>query len=315
MAKAFSPRSLVLLAATAAAASLLASPAGAQALPAPAGTPSWSKTDAILGGAPSALQAIVAQQRGIVVPAAAPVRPASYALPAPVPAIYRDRPAASPGVLSGRPDVFGSVALRVGATRLDARWHRVDRSPVGGSAARFAQGLRGKGSIDRLEAVNWYVNRRVRFVDDQRQYGRADVWASAADTLSRGRGDCEDFAIAKLQLLRRAGVADRDLYLVIVKDLVSRADHAVLVVRAAGRMLVLDNGTDQLLDSEAIRDYRPILTFAAGGTWTHGYRLRSAPMTIASADDPKAAAPLIPASENQRSWSASLLAFNTGFNK
>jgi predicted transglutaminase-like cysteine proteinase len=210
--------------------------------------------------------------------------------------------------------VFGSVALRVGATRLDARWHRVDRSPVGGPAARFAEALRGKEAIDRLEAVNWYVNRRVRFVDDQRQYGKADIWATAADTLIRGRGDCEDFAIAKLQMLRRAGVADRDLYLVIVKDLVSRADHAVLVVRAAGRMLVLDNGTDQLLDSEAIRDYRPILTFAAGGTWTHGYRLRSTPVNIASADDSKAAE-LAPASVNQRSWSASLLAFNTGFSK
>jgi predicted transglutaminase-like cysteine proteinase len=295
------------LAASAVAASLLASPAGAQSL-------SWSKSDAILGGAPSALQAIVAQQKGLPLPPPAPIRPASYALPAPVPAIYRDRPSVSPGVLSGRPDVFGSVALRVGATRLDARWHRVDRSPVGGPAARFAEALRGTEAIDRLEAVNWYVNRRVRFVDDQRQYGKADIWATAADTLIRGRGDCEDFAIAKLQMLRRAGVADRDLYLVIVKDLVSRADHAVLVVRAAGRMLVLDNGTDQLLDSEAIRDYRPILTFAAGGTWTHGYRLRSTPVNIASADDSKAAE-LAPASVNQRSWSASLLAFNTGFSK
>ena len=45
------------------------------------------------------------------------------------------------------------------------------------------------------------------------------------------------------------GFADRDLYLVIVRDLVRRADHAVLVARAEGRMFVLDNGTDNLLDS------------------------------------------------------------------
>ena len=41
----------------------------------------------------------------------------------------------------------------------------------------------------------------------------------------------------------------KDLYLVVLKDLSRRADHAVLVVRAAGRFLVLDNGTDRIVDS------------------------------------------------------------------
>jgi predicted transglutaminase-like cysteine proteinase len=231
-----------------------------------------------------------------------------------VSAVFRDRPAISPGVANGRPDVFGTVALRVGRTPLDARWHKVEYSPVRGTAARFAETLRGKDKVERLEAVNWYVNKRVRFVDDSVQYGRADVWAAASDTLARGRGDCEDFAIAKLQMLRRAGISDRDLYLVIVKDLVRRADHAILVVRAAGHMYVLDNGSDRLLDSESISDYRPVLTFAATGSWTHGYRVKSAPMNIASAsDDPE----LTPAADatDQRSRSASLLAFNTGLSK
>jgi predicted transglutaminase-like cysteine proteinase len=300
-------RALAVFAASAAAVSVLATPASA-------GTRNWSKSDAILGGTPSALQAIIAQQQGLPAPvvARAAIRPASYSVPPPALAIYRDRPPVSPGVTSGRPDVFGSVALRVGTTRLDGRWHRVEHSPVSGSAAAFAESQRGKDSLERLEAINWYVNRRVRFVDDRPRWGRGDVWSAANETLNSGKGDCEDFAIAKLQMARRAGFQDRDLYLVIVKDLVSRADHAVLVVRAAGRMLVLDNGTDQVLESEAIRDYRPILTFASKGTWTHGYRVQSAPMTIASAED-KVVAPA-PA-KDQRSWSASLLAFNTGFNR
>ena len=142
--------------------------------------------------------------------------------------------------------------------------------------------------------MNRYVNDRVTFVDDRKQYGQADVWSAAADTLRRGRGDCEDYAIAKLQMLRRAGFADRDMYLVIVKDLASRSDHAVLVVRAAGQMHVLDNGTNKLLNSEDIRDYRPILSFAAaGGAWTHGYRRSLPPVTIASAE----IKPLAPSAE------------------
>ena len=306
MARSFVPRACAVLAA--AAASAMIAPA-----PAVAASAGWAKTDAILGGTPSALEAILAQQKA---PRAAPaaLQPASYSALPVRQAVIRQTPAASPGAFSGRPDVFGSVALPVGPTRLNARWRRVEEAALGGAAADYARSLRRLDTVDRLETVNRYVNNRVRFVDDQVQYGRADVWQAASDTLRRGRGDCEDFAIAKLQMLRRAGVSDRDLYLVIVKDLVSRADHAVLVARAAGRMYVLDNGTSRLLDSETIRDYRPVLTFAAGGTWTHGYRVRSTTVDIASADRP-VAAPLAPAAENQRSWRASFLAFNTGFSK
>lgn len=306
MAKAF-PRALVWLAASAATLGA-SSVAQAQAM-------GWSKSDAILGGTPSALQAIVSQQNGGQAPA---VQPASYQAAAFTayarPAIYRDRPAVSPAVLSGRPDVFGSVALKVGNTRLDERWHRVEEATIDGPSGRYARSLAERGKLERLEAVNWYVNRRVQFIDDYKRWGKPDVWSTAAETLRSGRGDCEDYAIAKLQMLRRAGFADRDLYFVIVKDLVSRQDHAVLVVRAEGRMLVLDNGTDRVLDSDELRDYRPILSFASYGTWTHGYRVNAAPVNIASADETKAE-PVTPAAQNQRSRSASLLAFNTGLSK
>ena len=263
----------------------LAGAAAAVAFQAPAAAQSMSKTEAILGG-PSALDALKAQQSGMPLPAREMLRPASlsYARPTVVPAVLR--PAVSPGVVNGRPDIFGSVALRVGRTPLDGRWHRVEHAAVGGSAATFAAGLRGKDPFERLEAVNWYVNKRVQFADDDQRFGRADVWSTANETLGRGRGDCEDYAIAKLAMARRAGIADKDLYLVVVKDLVRRVDHAILVVRAAGHMYVLDNGTDRLLDSESIADYRPILTFAMNATFTHGYRVHQpAPVNLATVAD------------------------------
>jgi predicted transglutaminase-like cysteine proteinase len=130
------------------------------------------------------------------------------------------------------------------------------------------------------------VNARVSFVDDIRQYGVSDYWTSAVDTLRRGHGDCEDYAIAKLQLLRRAGFAEKDLYLVILRDALRRADHAVLVARAEGRLLVLDNGTDRLIDSYEMPDYRPIVTFSGNKVWTHGYRRELPPMVIASNQTP-----------------------------
>ena len=298
--------------AIAAIAAAVSVPVDAQSVPLASGAVrSWAKSDAILG-APSALESILAQQSGLPAPKAM-LRPASYSTPV-TPAMLRDNAAVSPGVTSGRPDVFGSVALRLTRAPLMARWQRAREARLVGASAHYAESLSNFDQVERLEAINRYVNDRVQFVEDSKQYGRADVWSAAADTLSKGRGDCEDYAIAKLQMLRRAGLSDRDLYLVIVKDLVSRRDHAVLVVRAAGQMYVLDNGTSKLLNSEEIHDYRPILSFAAaGGAWTHGYRVRSAPVNIASAEkDP--GSKLAP-SDDQRSRSASLLAFNTGFSK
>jgi predicted transglutaminase-like cysteine proteinase len=276
-------------------------------------TSAWSKTDAILGGAPSALAAILAQQQASTPAPKFDLQPASYSTLPVVPAIVRTESAPEPGVESGRPDVFGSVALRVGATRLDAKWHRVERARLTGAPERFAESLRDRDLADRLAAVNRYVNERVSFEEDEAQYGRADVWSAANDTLRRGHGDCEDYAIAKLQMLRSAGLADRNLYLVIVRDLITRQDHATLVVRAAGHMYVLDNGTDRLIDSSEIHDYRPVLTFASTGTWTHGYRIDRAPVDMASNE--VVPAPVAPAENAQRSWSASLLALSAGLSR
>ena len=239
---------------------------------------SMTKTDAILGGSPSALAAITSQQGGrplyssFVVPAGRGANVQRAVVN------YVREP-----VSADRPDVFNSVALAIGRSPLDARWNQVSGAGVGGNAGAFAASLRGQDVLAKLEAVNGYVNARVRFVDDRVQFGVADRWLAPADTLTRGRGDCEDFALAKRAMLRAAGVSENDLYLVVLKDLSRRADHAVLVVRAAGRFLVLDNGTDRIVDSADVADYKPMLTFAAyGRSYTHGYRRDLPPVTYAS---------------------------------
>jgi predicted transglutaminase-like cysteine proteinase len=266
-----------------------------------------SKSEAILG-APSALEAILEQQHASA--AMRPmVRPSAYTLPRTIPAVLRVRRKFDDGAFSGKPDVFGSVALQVSHTPLDSRWQRVEHARLSGEPARYAESLRDRMPVERLEAVNSYVNRRVRFVDDERQFGRPDVWSAADATLRTRRGDCEDYAIAKMQMLRSAGISDRDLYLVIVHDLVRRADHAVLVARAEGRMVLLDNGTDRLLDTADVSDYRPVLTFASYGEWTHGYRVTRPAITIASNGERNSVGGV----GDQRSRSAWLLSLNMVF--
>lgn len=256
---------------------------------------SLAKSNAILGET-SALARLLAGQKGITLDEQRPLQPASrnsFARPAPLQAVVRgEMPRISPAVESGRPDLFGSVALTVSKTPLDRRWRKVEKAGLSGAHADYARSLRNLDQEERIDIVNRYVNRRVKFMDDNRRFGQADVWMSASETLKRGRGDCEDYAIAKLQMLRAAGFSDDDLYLVVVKDLVRRADHAVLVVRTDDRMLMLDNGGDKVLDSDNVQDYRPVITFAANGdSWTHGYRRSLPPVAYAAASlDPIAPA-------------------------
>ena len=236
---------------------------------------SVAKSSAILGGT-SRLAQITAQQQGRIMPAAL-LAPSALSVP-PLRRAVLDRYEPRPRTAwTGRPDLFGSVALKVGRTPLDGRWRKATGSALPGSAAAAARALRHLDAAQRVETINRYVNARVDFVDDRRQHGRADMWSAASDTLRRGRGDCEDYALAKLQMLRAAGIPSKDMFLVLVRDLVRMADHAVLVVHVDGRNLMLDNSTDAVLDADTVRDYRPVFTFASTGTWTHGYRRQRAP--------------------------------------
>lgn len=225
---------------------------------------SLAKQQAILGGM-SRLQMIAARQGGAALPA---VSGSSQ----PVEGGRPDLRAAEGG--GDRPDVFGSSALDVNATPLDRQWRRV-RPSLAGEAAAPADFVRRFPPDDRkaqVEAVNQWINRNIAFGDDSRIHGTADKWATLAETLERGAGDCEDFAIAKMQLLRSLGFPAGDLYLTVVRDLVRSADHALLLVRLDDRLLVLDNNTDRILESQDVGDYRPIVSFAAGGSWVHGYK-------------------------------------------
>ena len=187
---------------------------------------------------------------------------------------------------SAAPNLFGSVALVVSRTPEDGQWRRIadSRLPAAdGPWTPILERARGLTLLQQLQVVNANVNRAITFTSDMEQYGVADYWASARESLISGRGDCEDYAIAKLQLLEALGVPADDLYLVIARDLDRQADHAVLAVRAEGRFWVLDSAAN-VMSAESVRDYRPIMTFSANRSWIHGYR-RAPEVMVASASD------------------------------
>lgn len=238
-----------------------------------------TKSQAILGGATSALDQIrdaqesvvaIAAQPEVLAPAAGGIRPEAAAACTPWTSSAAGfvQPQASP--LTGE-DFLASKRLTIGHTSFDRDWRRVQGQTI--STARYTQ-LVGGGPHDTmstLRLVNAWVNHRIAYTEDRQLFSRADFWAGARQTLKLGRGDCEDIALTKMQLLIAAGVPREALVLTIARDLVRNADHAVLIVRDADRYYLLDNATDEVLDASTSHDYRPVLSFGQTQTWLHGY--------------------------------------------
>ncbi len=63
---------------------------------------------------------------------------------------------------------------------------------------------------ERLAAVNDTFN-RITYRKDTDTWGRTDYCASPQELLSRGQGDCEDYALAKYFTLRALGYATDQL--------------------------------------------------------------------------------------------------------
>jgi predicted transglutaminase-like cysteine proteinase len=135
------------------------------------------------------------------------------------------------------------------------------------SRAEFMQGLRGLAPLEKIAAVNTYVN-RVNWVDDQPNYGTPDYWATPDEFFTRG-GDCEDFAFAKYDVLKRLGFAADQMRILILTDHKLRQPHAVLLVMFDDRLWVLDNTLRAIAPAEAMQHYEPIYSINESGWWLH----------------------------------------------
>jgi predicted transglutaminase-like cysteine proteinase len=131
-------------------------------------------------------------------------------------------------------------------------------------------------TMDKLRQVNEYFNHRIAFYDDTAVWGQSDYWATPAETLAMGRGDCEDFAIAKYFSLQLAGVPIEQLRIVYVKARIggSRSSiqqaHMVLAYYQTpdAEPLVLDNLITDLRPASQRSDLTPVFSFNSQGIWT-----------------------------------------------
>lgn len=146
-----------------------------------------------------------------------------------------------------------------------------------GSAARQRfvdwQKLMAAGKImterDKLEQVNNFFNRNIKFVDDLVLWLKNDYWATPVELLAKGAGDCEDFSIAKYFTLIEIGVDESKLRITYVKALDFNLSHMVLTYFDSPQAvpLVLDNLKPNIRYATERKDLLPVYSFNGRSLW------------------------------------------------
>lgn len=143
---------------------------------------------------------------------------------------------------------------------------------------QMIESAKALGTSQKLARINEFFNRRLRFGEDQEIWGQGDYWATPMESLGKGAGDCEDFAIAKYFSLLLAGVANEQLRLIYVRARigdpssgVSQA-HMVLAYYPApdAEPMVLDNLITSIRPAAQRPDLFPVFSFNSQGIFQAG---------------------------------------------
>ncbi|MEP9376035.1 transglutaminase-like cysteine peptidase [Aquabacter sp. CN5-332] len=99
-----------------------------------------------------------------------------------------------------------------------------------------------KAHLSQLEKVNNTLNTEIEPVTDLEHFGETERWTYPTD----GKGDCEDYVLAKRKALIKLGWPASVLLITVVRDK-DGDGHAVLTVVTDRGDLILDNQASEIL--------------------------------------------------------------------
>lgn len=137
---------------------------------------------------------------------------------------------------------------------------------------------------DKVAAVQDFFAHVMLFDSDEKVWGQREYWATPAEFMRRGRGDCEDFAIAKYVSLRMLGIPSNGLRLMYVHAQVGAGKPVAHMVLGffgdqSGEPLILDNMVDSVRPLSARADLSVVYSFNTRNLWIGEAREPSASAT------------------------------------
>ncbi|MHC8315562.1 cysteine protease LapG [Pseudomonas sp. LB3P31] len=138
--------------------------------------------------------------------------------------------------------------------------------------SQLLQGQQGQPEREQLNTVNRFFNQQLTFQDDMRIWRQTDYWATPVESLVKGAGDCEDYALAKYFSLRYLGIPSEKLRITYVKALTQNQAHMVLTFYSSPTAdpLVLDNLKGEISPASRRKDLLPVYAFNAEGLYLPG---------------------------------------------
>ncbi len=117
-------------------------------------------------------------------------------------------------------------------------------------------------TLKKLSHINSFYN-KILPVNDSTKYNVDDHWATPKEFLIQGRGDCEDYAIAKYFTLLEVGIPKEKLYFAIVKVKGETNYHMVLLYfeNKNSMPLVLDNLSFKVVPFDIRKRLEPKVIF------------------------------------------------------
>ena len=164
----------------------------------------------------------------------------------------------APGNLWGMqiPNLESQASVRFGAQAVQTvlRWE----SMIGTNANADVQ--------KKLAAVNDFFNQNIAY-----QWETEDYWSTPLETMGRGIGDCEDYAIAKYATLTLMGVPPSSLRLVYVKAKRGGLNQAHMVLAwyetPNAVPLIIDNLDYVIRPATERGDLQPVFSFNGEQLW------------------------------------------------
>lgn len=157
------------------------------------------------------------------------------------------------------------------AAEIDAAQHvctsSADRDCIPREWESLVEQIRGRDLRQQIEIANDAMNQHP-YIRTVNNWHRAMYWETPFQFLRYG-GQCQDYAIAKYELLRAAGVPADLMRMVVLHDDLSGIDHAVLVVYVDGQTLILDNLRADIVPTRAVSYYHPYYSINENGWWKH----------------------------------------------
>lgn len=133
---------------------------------------------------------------------------------------------------------------------------------------RLLEDTRNKPLSDQLKVINDWANAHT-YIIDQLNWGMVDYWETPYEMIAFN-GDCEDYAISKYYSLRKLGVPEESMRIIIVQDLnLGGIIHAVLGVYEGDELYILDNQIKQVMPADSIYHYKPIYAVNEHSWWRY----------------------------------------------